>query len=161
MGLCGVREMTLTREAVAALVLEKLQKLGEACALVAELGEGVNASAGTLLIALNLLRDRGLISSHPHPSRYATNRLRWYVAEHRPAQGPVVQLVEPGFTKKRGPVTLQVSDSQQVDASRAKVTQCPGYTHNHRYQVAPGAAVVGAGFAALGVGRYLGSEARG
>lgn len=34
------------------------------------------------------------------------------------------------------------------------VTVCPGWTHNHRFQVAPGAVVHGE-FSALGVGRYL------
>lgn len=34
------------------------------------------------------------------------------------------------------------------------ITQCPGWTHNHRYQLPPGARVHGE-FSALGVGRYL------
>lgn len=34
------------------------------------------------------------------------------------------------------------------------ITVCPGWTHNHRYQLPPGARVHGE-FSALGVGRYL------
>lgn len=144
---------------MAVLVLAKLQALAEVGALVSELGEGMNVSAGTLLTSVHRLRDRGLIASHPHPSRYANNRMRWYAVEHRPALAPVVQLVEPGFKKKRTFVALD-RDSQPVETSRVPVQVLPGYTHNHRAQCAPGEQPFGAGFAALGVGRYLESGAR-
>lgn len=146
--------MTAVRDSVAVRVLEKLKKLGQVGALVSELGEGMNASSGTVMTSVHRLRARGLIASHPHPSRYANNRLRWYAAEHIPPCAPSVEKVEPGFNRKREAVVLK-NAAQEIDTSRAKVTKCPGYTHNHRYQVAPGAAVVGAGFAAMGVGRYL------
>lgn len=37
----------------------------------------------------------------------------------------------------------------------ATVTRCPGFTHDPRYQVAPGERVFGAGFAAVGIGRDI------
>lgn len=36
-----------------------------------------------------------------------------------------------------------------------KVTKCPDYTHNHRFQCAPGEQPFGAGFSAVGIGRNV------
>lgn len=36
-----------------------------------------------------------------------------------------------------------------------KRTKCPDWTHDPRYQMAPGVQPFGAGFAAAGIGRYL------
>lgn len=41
----------------------------------------------------------------------------------------------------------------QPKAKKARITKGPSYTHNGRYQCAPGEQPYGAGFAAAGIGR--------
>lgn len=53
---------------------------------------------------------------------------------------------------KGGDVKLK-PDAQAIKPAAVAVQRCPGWTHDPRYQVAPGVAVQGAGFAAAGVGR--------
>ena len=146
------------RESVGQHILARLQQVGQAGSLGVELAQGAGCSLGTITNALAVLNERGLILSHPHPSRYANNRRRWYLADQRPVEPPVVPKVVAGF-KKAAPVGAAAAVLPVIPAG-VQVQVLPGYTHNQRAQVAPGAAVHGAGFAALGVGRYLESEAR-
>lgn len=148
--------MSTVLETVSAAVLVKLRKVGSQGALAAELNAGTNACNGTLYSAMKSLQARGLIDSHSHPGRSSNNRRRWYLVEHKPASAPKAQHVEPGFTRKRGPVAPEATS---IDASRAKVTVVPGWTHDARFQLAPGERVIG-GFASMGVGRYLEGEGR-
>jgi hypothetical protein len=54
---------------------------------------------------------------------------------------------------KGGDVRLGKLAGQDKPAPKpVKVQRCPGWTHDPRYQLPPGAAVQGAGFAAAGVG---------
>lgn len=54
----------------------------------------------------------------------------------------------------RGAEPIRPQPTQPRTCGAPVVTICPGWTHNHRYQVAPGTVVVGE-FSRLGVGRYL------
>lgn len=64
---------------------------------------------------------------------------------------------------KRRPVTLPgtpIFDAMPAGAEvverDVRVTVCPGWTHDPRFQCAPGEQPFGAGFSAMGPGRYLG-----
>jgi len=143
--------MTTVREETEKKLVVKLRAFGVAGALTDELCPGLGISTGTLRNALTRLEKRGVISSHLHPSPTANKRRRWYMADKRPAKAPAAKWVTSGFKKPEA----KKSDHVTIINRGVKAKVLPGYTHNHRYQVADGASVHGAGFAALGVGRYL------
>ena len=57
-----------------------------------------------------------------------------------------------GDWPKRKP--LKAATPAAAPAAGPKVTVLPGWTHDPRYQLAPGERVLG-GFAAAGIGKYL------
>ena len=94
-------------------------------------------------------------------SEAGRKRRRWWLAEFKPAKKPAPSGIKAGLRalddqdvsphwRSRRAVPIQRKDG---------VTVIPGYTHDQRYQVAPGERVIG-GFASLGVGRYLEGEGR-
>jgi len=62
-----------------------------------------------------------------------------------------------GIAPPQQPREKRVVEAVEVDYSRAKVTRCPSVDHDPRYQLPPGAHPYGAGFAAVGVGRDVGT----
>lgn len=146
-----------------ALLLEALRQCGEAGGISTDLGPAAGTSDCQALRWLKMMTDQGLVGCWPDPCTKASNRLRWWAKEFLPAHAPLVHRVTKSgvqFIQQRERMQSG-TDARPVDASRATVIVAPGYTHDPRYQVAPGASVHGAGFAAMGVGRYLGSEACG
>jgi hypothetical protein len=102
------------------------------------------------------------------PSVISSVRLgkSWRGTKHEPQVTPklydvadLLQRVSPDRTHRRLielPGTRQHTP-QTVAAMPGsdEVTRCPGFTHDPRYQVAPGERVFGAGFAAVGIGRDI------
>lgn len=61
---------------------------------------------------------------------------------------PLLGVSQKSISSVRRGTTWRGTETQQV-------TRCPGFTHDPRYQVAPGERVFGAGFAAVGIGRDI------
>lgn len=59
--------------------------------------------------------------------------------------------------KTPGPATAPAGDA--IVPEGVKITRGPSWTHDPRFQVAPGERHHGAGFSRLGIGRYVESEA--
>lgn len=123
----------------------------------------VDHHAGAAVMA-QLVAD-GVAGWWPDPIGRMVARRRWWVLEHLPKrrpppsqapQSPSAQRCD--LTRGPSPVAAVAAPAAAASAPAAagrpvQPVPLPGWTHDPRYQVAPGAAVHGAGFAAAGVGR--------
>lgn len=149
----------LVGEVKRAALLQALRDLGKEGGISTDLADAAETHDTTVTKWLRRMSDDGSVGCWPDPTNRAGNRIRWWAIEFLPAAAPVV-VRKIKFVERKE--VLQVAskasreESQRAVAEyRGKVLVLPGFTHDPRYQVAPGARVDGAGFAALGVGRYL------
>jgi hypothetical protein len=82
----------------------------------------------------------------PAPKAMAKAGKAFSVAAEKPSVAPMVTVKNHGRVSPAG---------EAIVPAHVKPVVCPPYTHNHRYQVAPGQVPFGAGFAAAGLGKYL------
>ena len=139
-----------------ALIVEALRTAGKAGMLSVELAPVCQSRDTKVSTWLKDMAAAGVIGWWPDPVGKTTNRRRWWLAEFKPAKKPAPSCIKSGLRaldeqdvsphwRNRRAVPIQRKDG---------VTVLPGWTHDKRYQVAPGERVIG-GFASLGVGRYL------
>ena len=142
-------------------LLDALRSCGTSGGISTDLGPACGARDTTVSQWLKVMADEGIVGWWPDPVGKCINRRRWWLAEFKPAKKPAPSGIKAGLRsldeqdvsphwRSRRAVPIQRKDG---------VTVVPGYTHDPRYQVAPGERVVG-GFASMGVGRYLESEGR-
>lgn len=146
-----------------ALLLEALRKCGAVGGIASELCIAADTRDDRALAWLYELEAAGLAGSWPDPIGRCMNRRRWWLTEFRPTTRPAPSGLRAGLRsldEQEQGVHWRTKRAKPV-RRRDGVLVVPGYTHDPRYQVEPGAQVYGAGFAALGVGRYLGSGGRG
>ena len=129
-------------------VLEVLRAAGATGALSSEVAKAAGRSGDNAAMHLLLAVDKGLAAWRPEPIGRANRMRRWWLVEHYPKTPHLV------------PVTVQTHGTgwrrlpQAPTPPKAGVQRCPGWTHDARYQLAPGEQPPPL-FSALPVGRYL------
>ena len=137
-------------------IIEELRKCGEAGALGPDIATAIGRDKDNVATRLSELHELGVVGWWPDPIGRCVNRRRYWLAEFRPVKRPPATGIRSGLAdikeqhigmgwRKVAPQPVQRADG---------VVVVPGWTHDHRYQMAPGEKVVG-GFASLGLGRYL------
>lgn len=133
-----------------AAILRALEDYGSCGALTAELTDVAQSCHQTVTNWLTAMASDGVVVSRLDSASHS-RRLRWWLPTLMPVTAKPVP-PGPQVRAAQGHVA-RISRSAPI-LRRDGVTVLPGYTHDPRYQVAPGERVVG-GFATLGIGRYL------
>lgn len=131
-------------------VIEALQVAGTTGLLARELAVQCGASMDCVDRALQRLARGEQAEWWPDPIGHAIRRRRWYSAGQRPTKKP-----EPSMAPATQPIRPQAKAAPAVKVTvvnGVRIVRAPAWTHDPRYEVAPGAQVFGAGFAALPMG---------
>lgn len=156
----GKRSNCSKREAL----LAALRACGTEGGLTAALGPASGAQDTTVSTWLTRWSAEGVVRWWPDPIGTNWIRRRWWLAEFWPAVKPAPSGVPSRVTVLHATCDGVAIKGPARPVSRAPfmrgdgVLVAPGYTHDTRYQLAPGERVIG-GFASMGIGRYL-DEAR-
>jgi hypothetical protein len=112
---------------------------------------GVRVDSATQAIAT--LSKHGLVGSWPDPYGRCLNRMRYWLAEYRPAKCPPPSGVP--LRDVLAPPAAEISGLTVTVEGGVRITRHVGAQCDLRYQVPPGAQVYGCGFAAIGIGRDI------
>lgn len=137
-------------------IIEALRECGESGALGPDIAKMVGRDKDNVATRLAELHALGVVGWWPDPIGRCVNRRRYWLAEFRPAKRPPATGIASGLADIREQhVGLGWRKAAPKPVKRADgVVVLPGWTHDPRYQLAPGERVVG-GFASMGPGRYL------
>ena len=140
-----------------ARIMAELIKAGVIGALSTQLAIEIRRDKDTVGIWLKRLQDDGIVGSWPDPYLRCMTRRRWWLLEHTPQKMPLPSMIPSRLDLM--PIDKQTEglgwrSRKPVKVRRDGVLVYEPWTHDARFQVAPGTKIDG-GFAALGIGRYL------
>ena len=131
-----------------ARILELLLEAGPRGCVSSDIAAATGRTVDNVSMQLGVATQMGLVGWWPEPMGRSTKRRRYWLLEFLPAKKPPAPAGAERHWRKPQPV-------HKPPPAAPTITSARNYTHDPRYQVAPGAQVFGAGFAALGIGRYL------